>query len=82
MGTRTTIWSALAMNAQASTETLIGRNHALLRRAAGTWAYSALVFDATAETVLIAHMSQLRARHLQMLLRRRMQSHDGGPSAP
>jgi hypothetical protein len=69
------------MDAQARTETLIGHNRALLRRAAGTWAYSPLVFDETAETVLMAYVAQLRARYL-LLLRRRMQRHDGGPSAP
>jgi hypothetical protein len=71
------------MDDRARTETLTGRNHALLRRAAGTWAYSALVFDETAETVLIAYAAQLRARHLSLLLRRRrMQRLEGGPSVP
>jgi hypothetical protein len=71
------------MDDRARTETLTGRNHALLRRAAGTWAYSALVFDETAETVLIAYAAQPRARHLLVLLRRRrMQRHEGGTSVP
>ena len=70
------------MDDRARTETLTGRNHALLRRAAGTWAYSALVFDETAETVLIAYAAQLRARHLLLPRRRRMQRHEGGPSIP
>ena len=69
------------MDDRARTETLTARNHALLRRTAGTWAYSALVFDETAETVLIAYAAQLRARHL-LLRRRRMQRHEGGPSIP
>jgi hypothetical protein len=68
------------MGTEARAETLIGRNRALLRRAAGTWAYSALVIDETAETVLMACVAQLRARHL--LLRKRMQRHDGGPGTP
>jgi hypothetical protein len=68
------------MDAQARTETLIGRNSALLRRALAMRAYSALVFDETAETVLMAHVAQLRARHL--LLRMRTKRHDGRPSAP
>jgi hypothetical protein len=70
------------MDDRARTETLTGRNHALLRRAAGTWAYSALVFDEASETVLIAYAAQLRARHLLLLRRRRMQRHEGGPSIP
>lgn len=71
------------MDDRARTETLTGHNHALLRRAAGTWAYSALVFDETAETVLIAHAAQLRARHLLVLLRRRrMKRHEGESSIP
>jgi len=68
------------MDAQARTATLIGRNRALLRRAAGTWVYSGLLFDEAAETVLRAYAAQLRAR--QLLLRRPMQRHDDGPSAP
>jgi hypothetical protein len=69
--------------AEARTETLIGRNRALQRRAVGTWAYSALVIDETAETVLMAYAAQLRAQHLLVaVLRRRMQRHDGRPSAP
>jgi hypothetical protein len=79
--------SAVVMDGRARTETLIGRNRALLRRAAATWGYSALVFDATAETILMAHAAQLRAQHLllraqRLPLRRRMQRHNGGPSAP
>jgi hypothetical protein len=70
------------MDDRARTETLTARNHALLRRAAGTWAYSALVFDETAETVLIAYAAQLRSRHLLQLRRRRMQRHEGGPRVP
>jgi hypothetical protein len=74
------------MDAQTRTETLIGRNRALLLRAAATWGYSALVFDATAETILMAHAAQLRAQHLvlraqRLLRRRRMQHHNGRPSA-
>lgn len=69
-----------AMDAQARTEALIGRNRALLRRAAATWDYSALVLDETVETILMAHAARLRAQHL--LLRRRMQHHNGGPNAP
>jgi hypothetical protein len=77
------------MDARVGTETLIGRNRALLRRAAGAWVYSELLFDEAAEAVLMAHVAQLRARHL--LLRgpmqrhdggRPMQRHDGGPNAP
>jgi hypothetical protein len=76
------------MDTQARTETLIGRNHALLRRAAATWAYSALIFDATAETTLMAHVAQLSARHSLLraqhllLMRRRTKRRNGGPSAP
>jgi hypothetical protein len=69
------------MDDRARTETLTGRNHALLRWATGTWAYSALVFDETAETVLMAYAAQLRARHLLLLRGRRMPRHEGGPSA-
>jgi hypothetical protein len=66
----------------ARTETLISRNHALLRRATATGDYSGLVFDETAETVLMAYAAQLRSRHLLLLvLRGRKQRHDGGPSA-
>jgi hypothetical protein len=69
--------------AEARTETLIGRNRALLRRAAATWDYSAVVFDATVETILMAYAAQLRAQHLLLaVLRRRMQRHDGRPNAP
>jgi hypothetical protein len=68
------------MDAQGRIEALIGRNRALLRRAAATWDYSAVVFDATVETILMAYAARLRAQHL--LLRRRMQHHNGGPSAP
>ena len=59
---------------------MIGRNRALLRRAAATWDYSALVFDATAETIQMAHEARLRAQHLPLL--RRMQRHNRGASAP
>jgi hypothetical protein len=47
---------------------LIGRNRALLTRAAATWAYAAVLFEETAETVLTAHLTQLRA---WLLVRRR-----------
>ncbi len=63
---------------------LIARNRALLRRAAGTWAYAALLFEETAELVLAAHVAQLRAWH--RVRRRRPAaapfSSDGGPSTP
>jgi hypothetical protein len=58
---------------------MIGRNRTLLRRAAGTWVYSELLFEEAAEAVLMAYVAQLRARHL--LLRRPMQRHDHGPNA-
>jgi hypothetical protein len=68
------------MDARVRTETLIGRNRALLRRAAGTCVYSELLFDEAAEAVLMAHVAQLRARNL--LLRRPTQRQDDGPNAP
>jgi hypothetical protein len=55
------------MDAQARAETLIGRSPALLRRAAATWAYSALVSGATVETILRACRAQLRAERLLLL---------------
>jgi len=51
------------------TETLIARNHALLRRAAATRAYKLLVFDEAGEAVLMTYVARLRARDL---LRRRV----------
>ena len=57
-----------AMNAGDRVDELIRRNHALLWRAAATRAYSSLVFDEAAETVLMAYVAKLRARDL---LRRR-----------
>ena len=68
------------MDARVRTETLIGRNRALLRRAAGTWVYSELLFDEAAEAVLMAYVAQLRARNL--LLRRPPQRQNDGPNAP
>jgi hypothetical protein len=56
------------MDTRLRDEILIGRNRALLRRAAGTWVYSELLFEEAAEAVLMAYVAQLRARHL--LLRR------------
>ena len=66
------------MDARDRTAALIGRNRALLLRAAGTWVYSELLFEEAAEAVLMAYVAQLRARHL--LLRRPMQRHDNGPN--
>jgi hypothetical protein len=51
-------------------------------RPAATWDYSAVIFDATVETILMAYAAQLRAQHLLLaVLRRRMQRHDGRPNA-
>ena len=66
------------MDDQAESETLIGRNRALLRRAEATWIYSELVFDETAETILMASAALLRARGLLRIWRQR---HEGRPSA-
>ena len=60
-------WSAVAMEGRARTETLIGHNRALLRRAAATWVYSRLVFGETMETIVRAYKAQLRARRLLLL---------------
>ena len=54
------------MEGRARTETLIGRNHALLRRAAATWVYSGLVCGETVETILRAYRAQLRAQRLSL----------------
>jgi len=43
---------------------LIGRNYALLRRAAATWAYTSLLSDAAEEAILEASAAQFRARDL------------------
>jgi hypothetical protein len=55
------------MEGQARTETLIGRNRALLRRAAATWVYSGLVSGETVETILRAYRAQQRAQRLSWL---------------
>jgi hypothetical protein len=55
------------MEGRARTETLIGHNRALLRRAAATWVYSGLVFGTTVETILRAYKAQLRAQRLLLL---------------
>ena len=47
------------MEGRARTETLIGRNQALLRRAAAARAYSALVSGTTVETILRAYTKTL-----------------------
>ena len=52
------------MDDQAGSETLIGRNRALLRRANAARAYSALVSGTTVETILRAYRAQLRAERL------------------
>ena len=54
------------MDDPARSETLIGRNHALLRRAAATWVYSRLVCGETVETILRAYKAQLRAQRLSL----------------
>ena len=64
MGTRTPSRSAVAIEGQARTETLIGHNPALRRRAAATRVYSRLVFGETVETILRAYKAQLRAQRL------------------
>jgi len=50
-------------------ETLIGRNHALLRRANAARAYSALVSGTTVETILRAYRAQLREERLLLHIR-------------
>jgi hypothetical protein len=55
------------MKGQARTETLIGHNPALLRRAAATRGYSRLVFGETVETILRAYKAQLHAQRLLLL---------------
>jgi hypothetical protein len=67
------------MEGLAGTETLIANNHALLRRSEATWVYSALIIDATAETILMACAAQLRAPRL---VRAWQQRRDGRPNAP
>ena len=56
------------MDDQPELEGLIGRNHALLRRAGATCVYTLLLFDEAGEAILAANAMQMRARHL---LRRR-----------
>jgi hypothetical protein len=56
------------MNDQPEPEALIGRNHALLRRAWATCAYTLLLFDEGGEAILAANAAKMRAR---LLLRRR-----------
>ena len=57
------------MEGRARTETLIGRNQALLRRAEAARAYSTLVSGATVETILRAYRAQLRAERLLLHIR-------------
>ena len=57
------------MEGRARAETLIGRNHALLRRAEAARAYSALVSGTTVETIFRAYRAQLRAEHLLLHIR-------------
>ena len=52
------------MVGRARTETLIGRNQALLRWAEAARAYSALVSGTTVETILRAYRAQLHAERL------------------
>jgi hypothetical protein len=59
--------SVVAMEGRARTETLIGHNRVLLRRAEATCVYSELVFDEAAESVLMAYAAQLRSQRLLLL---------------
>jgi hypothetical protein len=65
----------------------VANNRALLRRAEGSWAYSALVSDVTMKTILTAYKAQQRTQRLLSLVPRRRKRHDGtevikGPRAP
>jgi hypothetical protein len=70
------------MEGRARTETLIGHNRALLRRAEGAWAYSGLVFGTTVEAILTAYKAQQRAQRLMLLATARRARTAMKPSRP